>query len=350
MLGGCDAGDPELQPLDAPPVRLLSVSGTTGLDDLGRPVRETLNPDGSSVLLSTTSLVLRFDRYIDARDAIRQSVCLRSSTDPVPDPLACEGSLFLRPSYDPVRRELTFFQQDGQPRLEPDTLYQLTIYSPVAEDSFGVRAFDGAPLAEGAVVRFRTSADTTVTEVEQLAPTSTYCADDEECLATCAGDACANCLRSARGVLRACSPANGGCHEAQQGSEAPMGLNLTAPEFIAATALGHVAHQTQTGGNADVPVQGSPRFGSSMPIIDPQNAGNSYLLYKVLADEKLAATLPDLLPGETERLRSGFVVGQPMPAPTHLGSAAVDPIALTAAEASALSLWIAAGAPMDCAF
>lgn len=320
------------------------------LDDTGRPVREVLASDGSSVVLSSTSLVLHFDRYIDAGDAIRQAVCLRSSTDDVADPLSCQDGLFLRPSYDPVRRQLTFFQQDDQPRLKPDTLYQLTVFSPLSGSSFGVRAFDGAPLAQKSIVRFRTSPDTAVTEAEQLSLSSDYC-NGNQCLAQCGQDAscAASCGIGIKNVLASCTL--GGCHDASFDGQVPsMGLDLGSPEHIAATALARVAHQTQTGEDGDLAAVGSPRFGRAMPRIDPGNAGNSYLLYKILIHDELAAELPGLAPGETERLRSGFVVGLPMPALTHVevDGTPNEATPIQPSDAVELSTWIAAGAQLNC--
>jgi hypothetical protein len=111
------------------------------------------------------------------------------------------------------------------------------------------------------------------------------------------------------------------------------------------TAIGRVAHETEFGDSSGVPLQDSPRFGVQMPIIDPKNPGNSYLLYKLLrdpknfepcADERLSpicstpanlelssyAKLPlaeseSVLPSaeESTRLREWFVRGEAMPFP-----------------------------------
>lgn len=351
-LVACDAGDPERQVVDAPPVRLLSVTAT-GLDEAGGPARVAIAADGSSAVRVTTSFVLTFDRYLDPRSAIRQSVCLRSSTVAPDDPLTCEGGIFLRPSYDPVLRELTFFQQDDQPRLAPETLYRLTIFSPLTAGAFGVQAFDGAPLSETTTLSFSTSAAGATGTVEQLRPPAGYCGASQcelFCLSVAHPDELEDCelscTKGVRAIFRTCGPNNSGCHgDGIEGS--PLGLDLTAPEFLAATALGEVAHQKQTGENADEPAQGSARFGHAMPIIDPGNAGNSYLIYKLLADDTLAARLPGLLPGETERLRRSLVVGLPMPIPTHKGDTAKE--LLRVDEAVVISKWIADGARMDCA-
>ena len=62
------------------------------------------------------------------------------------------------------------------------------------------------------------------------------------------------------------------------------------------------------------------RFGRAMPLIDPGNPGNSYLLYKILIgqsaiDPSLPAEAAEKLRQETERLQAAFVVGTPMPPP-----------------------------------
>jgi len=313
------------------------VSVTTGLDANGAPERSELT-DGSTVALPTTSITLQFDRFIEAQDAIRQAVCIRSNTAPVNGPLECEGAVFLRPYYNPARRQLSFFQQDGKAELEPDTLYQLTVFSPTTDERFGVRAFDGGPLEATVSFQFRTAA-AGGTNREQPPSGDLFC-EPELCFEACAGDPdCETaCGVGAKVALQPCT--NPTCH-AQVNDLAPaMGLNLTDGRHVVATAIGRVANQTQTGENADVPVSSSLRFGRAMPIIDPGNPGNSYLLYKILAHETLAAGDPTLMPGELDRLRANMVVGAPMPIKPSLG--------LSQEDASRIAEWIAAGADVSC--
>jgi len=334
---GCDVGDPEHQPVDTPPVRLLSVTVTTGIDADGNLERAELS-DGSTVALPSTSITLQFDRFIEAQDAIRQAVCIRSNTAPVDGPLECEGAVFLRPYYNPARRQLSYFQQDGEAELEPDTLYQLTVFSPTTDERFGIRAFDGGELEATVRFQFRTALAGGVSR-EKLPSGDLFC-EPEACLAACTGDPdCETaCGVGAKIALQPCT--NPSCHVQINDLAAAMDLDLSDGRHVLATAIGRVANQTQTGENADVPVSSSLRFGRAMPIIDAGNPGNSYLLYKILAHESLAADDPTLLPGEVDRLRATMVVGAPMPIkPTP---------SLSQANASRIAEWIAAGADVSC--
>src|SRR5262249_32065299 len=92
----------------------------------------------------------------------------------------------------------------------------------------------------------------------------------------------------------------------------------------------HVAHQLQTGEAANEPDKSPLRFGHAMPVIEPGNPGNSYLLYKLLIS-------PHAQTGsEVHPLREGLVVGMWMPPRT------IAPTPPTDVEN--VSTWIAQGA------
>jgi hypothetical protein len=117
---------------------------------------------------------------------------------------------------------------------------------------------------------------------------------------------------------------------------------MSTPGYILATAIGHTAHGTQAGEHAQDGDGNPARFGRAMPIIDPGDAGNSYLLYKLLAGPayaQSAAAPPD--PKEIERIRTAVVVGMPMP-PTN----ALPGVAIPLPGLEDLSAWISQDAPM----
>ena len=116
-----------------------------------------------------------------------------------------------------------------------------------------------------------------------------------------------------------------------------MGLDLSGANRIG-PIIGRVANQTQTGGNADEPDTKPRRFGRAMPQIEAGNAGNSYLLYKMLISPIYARSeaAVGIAPGELDRLRASVVVGLPMPP--------YDLYAIPDASVDALSTWIATGA------
>jgi hypothetical protein len=138
-------------------------------------------------------------------------------------------------------------------------------------------------------------------------------------------------------VALECQTGEAGCASCHlDDGHAPYGLVLTGRDSLIATAIGRVAHQTETGGTTAVPLEAADRFGSGMPIIDPLRPDNSYLLYKLLVGPSVYGAHPGdgsscsnysvaLPPGQSEqrcleppaeelaRLRSWFVIGEPMP-------------------------------------
>lgn len=336
----CDAGEQEVEAIDAPPVQLLEVR-VSAVDESGAVSRVAIAADGSTKVTTATSFEVRLDRFLLPTSATRQALCLASTTTPIRSLEQCLSGVFLEPIYDPALRRVTYRQRAGD-RLAPDTLYQLAFYSPTEEAPFGFVAFDGAPFAAPLQLQFRTVAED---------PPGTT---DEAPLGGdlfCCGDAANPCPLEGFGAATtfagcAFSP----CHAASSdGSLGPsMGLNLSPPpanaaqlfeDPILATAVNHVAHQTQTGEVADAPVQPSAtsRFGRAMALIRPFEPGNSYLLYKLAAEPANYPAGDAPSPEELARLRAALVVGMPMPA--YGGTA------LTGNSLELLSAWIAAGAP-----
>ncbi|AUX22110.1 hypothetical protein SOCEGT47_026110 [Sorangium cellulosum] len=361
-------GEPSVQPVDAPPVQLIEVRATTGLDDDYRPVRTALDPGGSTQVLSTASFVLKFDRFL-LPGAVGpklgpESLCVSGDlATPVRKYADCVNPVPLAPTYNPVRREVTFRQTDGAPRLAPGTRYALTVLGPADESApSGIRAFDGAPLRENVRIEFTVAAAPPQAMPERQPTGDFYCYRDPECVATmCATDpVCAQCSIGGVAIfLTACS----GCHNGTNAA-AGLDLNLGAPQFnevenLLATAIGHAAHQTQTGERAHVGEESPDRFGTAMPLIDPGNPGNSYLLYKILigqnaVDPTLSPDQAEQLRDEVDRLRAGFVMGMPMP-PTGasfklFASDPADPSLVPHVDGmDILTAWILNGAePRDC--
>ena len=120
------------------------------------------------------------------------------------------------------------------------------------------------------------------------------------------------------------------------------------------TAIGKVAHETQEGGAAQHPSDHPRRFGVSMQIVAPNDPGESYLLYKILASSRFPLDPNDpadtLAAGEADRLRLSVVTGVPMPAESsysesHYADASAE--AIWFADVEHLSQWIAAGAQLQ---
>lgn len=294
---------------------------------------------GSTKVVSTTSFKLQFDRLLLPSSATRQAVCLESVLTNVVNASGCTAGLVLAPSYDPVRREVTYRQVPGNPRMIPGARYQLSVYTAIADTDSGIRSFDGVPLEVPASVEVGVLDDPpgVVPPYEPLPTGDHFCtAPDPLCTGTCA--------RSVSTMLGGCAYA--GCH-AGNPTMAAEGLELGSPATLLATAIGHTAHETETGEPA---AESSLRFGRAMPVLDVAVPGNSYLIYKLLARHGLPLSLPfppdpsgdpTVDPPEVVRLRNSVVVGMPMP-PDDASS--LTP--LRAGEPEWLSAWLLQGAPL----
>jgi hypothetical protein len=273
------------------------------------------------------ALELRFDRFLLPTTAVRQSIVYytgRSRGAVILDPSLPE----LIPTYDPVERVVRYSLPE-RATLVPNTLY--TVEFPVAGEpatplrdvpvlGWGFRAFDGAPLDEQGILRisFRTGEHRSGAPAV-LAPSC----EDVLSILHCEGRGCIE------GEVGCAS-----CH--QDDGHAPLGLVLSSSESLTDTAVGRVAHQTETGSTTGVPLEAPERFGSGMPVIDPGRPDNSYLLYKLLIGASAyesrtgdasrcsdySVSLPVEPAGdrcsappveELARLRSWFVIGEPMP-------------------------------------
>jgi hypothetical protein len=330
LLTGCDTGPSS--PASFPPPHLLDAELSTSLTPRGFPASSVVvAPRGAAEkIVSTTSIRLRFDRFLLPSETFRQSVCVQSDAREVRSLDDCVNGVFVEPSYDPIRRQITLRQSADSSRthLAPGTTYWVTVFPPPDAESSGIQAFDGTPLDAPTSFRFTTlDPDPEGARVEPV-PDPIFCSPD------------GGKTPGARDHLQNCSTS--GCHvngagDAQNPLDAPQGLDMSDIASLRATAIGHVAHQTQMGEHAARPETRGLLFGRSMPIIDPGNPGNSYLLYKIIANRS-NSTEPD--PAEVERLRDAVVVGMPMP-PSNAQSTAF----LDAAGMDRLSAWIAQGAP-----
>src|SRR5882724_980375 len=160
LLGGCDVAQPEPPAAAGPAVQLLAMYPPDGCG-VG------VDPDCAPVPVNA-SIKLRFDRFLDTATINRQAIQVYTG-DPKFSP-----SITFQVDYDPVERVVEFRVPPGQ-ALKPQTLYQLVLS--VAKDAgdFGIRAFDGAPLAE-ADLPLQTSFFTGTAAVDQPADVVPSCA------------------------------------------------------------------------------------------------------------------------------------------------------------------------------
>ena len=392
-LLGCDvarpAEDDPTRGAIGPPMSLLRVEATTSYVD-GHPQHATIAENGVLAgVAQTASIRLHFDRFLLPGRVLRQSICVRPILDDVQslDDCAAPFQAFTEPDYSPVRRMVTFRLPAGA-RYQAQTRYRVTVFVPATADDNGFFAFDGAPLDRRYVFDFETQAPGG-DEVEEYLPHPTpYCAAIQcfrKCAATdatcrdlcrplcaeptCRGDGDLLLTTASNGSVLADRPrpfvgcGSPGCHSAldPEGLADPsalaMGLDLYTITAIGETAVGVTAHQTQKG-ETGTSGTSSGLLGRAMPRIDARNPGNSYLLYKLIANPlnhpRPGGLLDAALFEELERLRASFVMGLPMPAsrttPVGLVPLESDPEgAKSFAELSLIETWIANGAVTSCA-
>lgn len=366
-------------------MQLVGVQATTGYDASKGYSYTELSSSSMTTVLQTAEFKVDFDRYMNPFSVFRQSLCLQSKIKPVTTVNDCDGGVFLEPSYDPTRREVIYRQTQGS-SLAKDTTYQLTVIAPAnSQDTNGFRAFDDAPLAANVSFVFKTTdTDPAGATVETPPSYETFCnygpcydactatnptvvacvdmmtkmnecnagagggggSGGGETAAQCQQDCISTCQQACpQGVfpyLRGCAYAD--CHASGLVNAMPVGpsegLQLFTPEQIQSTAVGHVAHESEEGEHANTPDETPIRFGRAMPIIDPKNPGNSYLLYKLIINPRYT---DGAAPSDAERARvhADFAFGLPMPGDGR------TPV--TQANLDLLSTWIAEGAPThDC--
>lgn len=298
------------------------------------------------------AIQIAFDRYLLPSTVTRQSIALVDGSN---RPLATNQLPVV--TYDPIARTATL-APPSQPWLTKGQVYKLYLGVPEDDsDLGGVRAIDRATLDP----------------------------DEDRLIAFVVGepagrgsvDAQVDFCRDVLPIFKAkCS--RFGCHA--DGSSAASGLELASSAGVATTAIGRVAVGAHTGGRANEPAVASRRFGADMPLIDPGNPGQSWLLYKVeLAELPTGAVLPapkitcdgasttspppyaPLVPvvpaSADERARlSDAVLGSAMPFPTHTVRSYADQ-ALTFDEREVLRRWVASLGPTsgvptcgDCTF
>jgi hypothetical protein len=358
---GCDAGSAADQPVDAPPIYVTDVAAATSVAD-GVLV---YGPLGSGAVIANSPLKVHFDRLLQPGTATRQALCVQPLQKTVLSSADCTAGVFFEVAYDPVRREATYRQSPANPPLAAGPTYRLTTYIPSDANPGGFRAFEGTPIGKVFSADFTVSGDPPPSTYDTISTADHFCTGPAPtCLDDCA-PACikkfgivdpqeqpceiaclAACPRGVTDILGRNGCAVATCHgpTADAGDVEPMGLVMSSNAALHATAIGRVAHETQDGEQARVPNESPPRFGRAMPILDPGSPGNSYLIYKLLANYQTKPEVPflDTPPGgeapEVRRVRTTLIAGMPMP---PSGSEAY----LRDGEIEWLAEWLLQGAP-----
>ncbi len=268
---------------------------------------------------------IAFDRFLDPNGVTRQAVLLQTS-----------GGILLTDeliAYDPVTLTVTL-SDPGAPlpwlTVGQDYRVVLNVAGPGVG---GLVAIDGAPLAYTTTLFFTAGA--------APSPSPTPPAPKPASI-----DFCTEILGN---IFGASASGCTNCHA----PAAPLGLDLSTPAGVLATAIGQVADESNTGPRSQPATQlnGSP-FGIDMPVITPGEPGNSWLVYKTLLAVPSAApdsgvNAPTSPVSLDERTRLGdYVLGHAMPLP----GGTTPPVNLTESQLESLSAWIAQGAlvPPSC--
>lgn len=325
-ISACDRDQPTPESNDRPDVRVVAHAPAVG-QVVGREV----------------GVRFRFDRYLRPSSVLRQSIYV---TVGAIDPTTGEspaGGYFFEPRYDPYERTAVFALPPGD-RLSPDIRHTVRLRPPVdPADPVGIRAFDGAPLADQLTYSFTTAAGVTDPEHDENDewPEADWC-DDR---------AAPPKLPSVRSVLAGCARA--GCHA---GAQPAAGMDLGSAASVRTTVLRVLAREALPTGTSGEVLTNPLVAGEGMPRVDPGNPGNSYLVYKLLINEanhpqtgdpeadepSWQRGLPALEPAdpaELARLRNAFVMLEPMP----IGGR------LTPNQMRSIVAWIGLGAEVkDC--
>jgi hypothetical protein len=244
-LSGCDQGHQDDQPsVGSVPVNLVSQ-----------------NVDAHTPVPANGNIELGFDRFLDPATVNRQGFVLADASG--------NAIAFAALAYDPVVRKVTIEPMGGLVAGQPYTL-TLPVW-PHGVESGGVRATDGAPLSAPLEIGFMASAAGTAPSVT----TVSFCGDILPVFQrSCSVSSCHGAPAPGADPTRTGS-----------GSSYPAeGLALSTGPWVQTSAIDGlrpaVGDNSGPSGVSDEGIAGL--FGVNMPIIDPNNAANSWLLYKCL--------------------------------------------------------------------
>jgi hypothetical protein len=321
-IGACDAGKQADQQTKGPPIKIKEISVGSN---------RTLPADGE--------IQIALDRYLLPQSITRQSVFVVDAGGEPADP-----ALITR--YDPMSRTISV-RGSKDVWLTPGQPYKLRFSIPPNDelDDRGLRAIDRATLDPNQPLEYAFFASDATGEKNEK--TVDFCGDVLPILT----------MKCTLGV----------CHAS--GGGAAAGLILDNFTGVRETAVQRVANGANTNARAGQPDDPHRVFGVGMPLIDPEEPGNSWLLYKIeLArpptvdagaasayicnkvpdkDEVALATVDPYRfvvkvepPSDLERaILQDHVPGREMPFPSQTQPLTFD-------ERQRLRLWIAQGAKM----
>lgn len=274
------------------------------------------------------SVQIAFDRVLDPATVNRQAaVVVEVGGHLVGNPLV---------AYDPVRRVLSLSNPTptADAWLTVGRPYELVLTSPNDPDSAGgVQAVDGAALDENQarVLPFFAGPAANVSDeaARGFEPVVEFCRDVLPVFqGKCAGGAC-------HSAPSATTPSERFPDGLTQPAE---GLVLDTAEGVANTALKRVSQEANRGSRSGRGLSPGRVFGIDMPIIEPGNAGSSWLVYKLImavpSDANAGAGADG---GSASVLTRRRCDGNPGPAPVSLPLPLAPFVPISDAERTRLS-------------
>jgi len=256
------------------------------------PVGQT----GGSKGATNGTIRVQFDRFLNPDTANRQAFCVSQSAKPDDCLSAGAGQgTTLSVEYDPVDRVVVLHPP---PKGLDVGLYKVRVLPPKNDaDQFGIRAFDGVPMAKEFSFEFTVDASQIPDEPNRAVD---FCTAEIVCTAPDAGTAGTPTSRenSVAGTIAGSCAGESSCHLRRDSTEkvptnVVLGDSVIFSELAdkggVAAAMHRVVDQRLVAPETAVdPDPGSPRtsgpdsFGRNMPFIDPKNPGNSYIVYKMI--------------------------------------------------------------------
>ena len=259
MLTGCDKGEGSYVKNPGPTPKLTSV--TMGSAGKSTPCAKPKAGDSwcdFPAVSQQPKVTLTFDRIMAPSSIFRENFRIVSGSS---------SSLnFKQVRVDPVERSIVFILRDP---LTPGA-YSLRIKS-VDDPRNRLAAFDGTPFEGEAVIKFEVkgglAADTDIETPDPDFPTP----NDRACAAM--GALAASCT----GVR---------CHGDLKRSKPAMGLSLITYESIQASAKSHSSVLVQAADDPSGTGRITSDFPTGLPLIAPKDSASSFLLYKILMDDR----------------------------------------------------------------
>jgi hypothetical protein len=254
-------------------------------------------PDRGGTGATNGSIRVQFDRFLASDTANRQGFCVSHSANRNECLAAGSGSgdVTFNVEYDPVDRVVVL---KPPPKGLDVGMYTVRVLAPKnSDDTTGIRAFDGVPMAAEDSWDFSVDPNKAAEEPNRKID---FCAEEQACPAPMGDAGIADqkpvtAKSSVQEIVHGTCAAEGACHMPPDepgktlkiligeavifGDPDPQSSAVQIKRII---SQHQVAPQTATDPDPGLARTSGDTFGRNMPLIDPKNPGNSYILYKMI--------------------------------------------------------------------